>query len=237
MERWLFLPGSVTKDLELLSTLSEIQFQALHKVLSADIGVRRYTISLRIAEALGIADEQAAGVYSLWRYVQDERTTNKKSGNEVVDEFLAFLEPLTQSGASKPEKHSKILEGIRERRKFLSSVFGDYPDRDKAKKIDGLALGPIPHFVEFKAICDVRPIYNETADSIDKHVIMLTLRFVTHGNYDEYNDVSMNIMEDDLESVEEELARLRKKINLLKTQYPDLVSRSSAHKTRGRSHG
>lgn len=234
MHRWLFLPSSVLKDLEVLARLSSVQFDELGQILCSDVGRRRYAASLQLAEALAIPDEDAAGLYSLWRYVQDERSDNAKSGRDVVNELLVFLNARAANAheATAP-RAAWVGATFEEKRALLEVLFGDFPERDRAKKIERLGLGPIPHFVEFKALCDVRPIYDDRAESIEKNTLVLTLRFVTHGNYDEYNDVSMNIAEDELGVIEEELQRLRRKIALLRNGYPVLVSRKPGHKKRG----
>ncbi len=70
---------------------SSLQQWDLSAIVSADAGKRRQGVSLRIAGALGIPDEDAAGIYSLWRYAKDERIEHEKSGTDVVDECIVFL--------------------------------------------------------------------------------------------------------------------------------------------------
>jgi hypothetical protein len=225
MSRWLFLPHSALKDLEVLATLPPEKLDELRAILASDTGKRRYEVSLQIAEAIKIADEDAAGLYTLWRYAQDERKDSDRSGADVIDEFIAFLDAKVSRATTsvQEERFERTAKSIRSHRDALSRLFDVFPDREKTRKAYSLGLGPLPHFVNIKAICDIRPIYDEDATTIEQHAAVFTLRIVSHDNQGKYKEMDINISEEDVTAIEEEVKRLRKKVALIKEQYPDLV--------------
>ena len=196
MSRWLFLPDSVQKDFEILSQLLAERLGRLRALLDSEEGLGPFDLYLPVAEILDISDQEAAGLYSFWEYVQQEAPINGKTGAEAVTEFLAFLERKIASGKSPKHKDVfvHIAHGIKEQRPALTRLFEECPSRDFAKKASLLQSGPLPHLSGIKTFCDVRPIYNKDGTAIVDHIAPITLRLGTHtSDLDESKEVLINL--------------------------------------------
>jgi hypothetical protein len=234
MGRWLFLPDTVQKDLDILSRSSRECLGGLQSLLDSEEGLRAFAVYLRVAEILGISDQEAAGLYSFWEYVQQERVENEKTGGETIDEFLSFLEGKITSGKSQKDKDvpAHIASLIKQKKSVLAKLFEDCPNREFAKKTSLLESGPLPHLANIRTFCDIRPIYNKDGTAIIDHVALITLRLGTHsGHLDENKEVLINLRELDVDRIERELKRLRQKLEVLKKSSP--MKPTKAKKSRG----
>jgi hypothetical protein len=227
MGRWLFLPDSVEKDLEILSRSTVERINRVRALLDSDKGLREFAVYIRVAEILQISDEEAARLYAFWEYIQNERTENEKTGDDAVDEFASFLRGRIATGkksvgsVGEEDSLKEILRQIEEKKVALSRLFQDCPNRDLAKKTSRLEAGPLPHLAGINSYCDIRPVYNKDGTEIVEHLVMITLRLATHDRrLDENKDVLINLNERDLDRIETELLRIRNKLEVLKKSLP-----------------
>ncbi len=233
MGRWLFLPDTVQKDLEILSRASVERLGELRSLLDSEERQRPFETYLHVAEILGISDEEAAGLYSFWDYVLRERVANDKASEDAVGEFVSFLEWKIASSKSQEDKEAvgHILREINQRRLALTALFEDCPHREFARKSALLEAGPLPHLANIRTFCDIRPIYNKTGTEIVDHVALITLRLGTHSSHlDENKEVLINLRERDVDRMEDELKRLRLKMAALKSRWPTGQSKAKKKK-------
>ena len=233
MGRWLFLPDTVQKDLENLSRCSAERIGNLRSLLDSASGGRNFANYLRVSEILGVSDDDAAGIYSFWDYVQRERADHEKSGADTIEELIAFLERKIASVKSAKDKEAidKTLNQIREKSAALIALFEDCPKRDFARKSSLLESGPLPHLANLRSFCDLRPIYNKAGTEIVSQTALITLRLGTHSDHtDEHKELLINLREPDLDRLERELRRIRQKLVFLKKHFQ--VNSSKAKKLR-----
>jgi hypothetical protein len=236
MGRWLFLPDSVLEELVILSRASVDRLAKLRLLLDSEESLRSSAVSLRVGEILGVSDQEAAGVFSFWEYVQQERTENEKTGKETLDEFLRLLKS-KQNTADSPEALEFVRDtnhSIQVKRDALEALFEECPSRDYARKARLLESGPLPHLARVRTFCDLRPIYNAEGTEIIDHVALITMRLGIHNSYsDENKEVLINLRELDLKRIEEELQRTRTKLAVLKKRF-DLKTETKLKKSRGK---
>jgi hypothetical protein len=219
MARWLFLPDTVETDIGILAEASGERLAKLRSVFDSENGFRSYEGYLRVAEILGVSDEEAAKLYTFWEYVQRQRRENEKTGADTFEEFVAFLEGRIAAAKSPEAKKtlSRTLQETKQRRAALTKLFEDCPTREFARKSHHLQSGPLPHLTSVKTFCDVRPIYNEARTEIVDQVALITVRLGLHSGYlDEQKEVLINLSEADVDLIEKEFTRLRQKLAVLK---------------------
>jgi hypothetical protein len=219
MGRWLFLPDTVQKDLGTLSRASVERLGKLRSLLDSAEGRRNSAFYIRVAETLGVSDQEAAEVFSFWEYVQQERAEKEKTGGEAVEEFVSFLEGKLASHKSAKDKESLVqtLRETKQKSPVLAELFSDCPKREFARKSSLLESGPLPHLANIRSFCDIRPIYNKSGTEIVDQVALITLRLGTHSDHlDEHKEVLINLREQDVDRLERELKRLRQKLALMK---------------------
>jgi hypothetical protein len=217
MGRWLFLPNSVLSDLETIARLPVESIVNLRSAINFKKYEDKFAGYVKIAECIGVVDQDAASLYNFWDYVQRERAACQKSGSDVVDEFLAFLESAPRPvGRLEDAELRQIAENIRGKRQHIEDLFGEYPEREYATKAKSLEMGPLPHISNIKAYCDLRPVYDSTGATIVEYLPIVTLRVTTHDSLDEHRDILLQVPESDLAMFEEEFERLRLKLRVLK---------------------
>jgi len=235
MNRWLFLPNAAVKDLRFLSDLSDEVVENLKEALDSDTEAAPYALFLRIAQIVSVADQEAASFFYFWDYVQDQRKETRKSGADVINEFVSFLKskPLGAE-ESKSEKLADIAKRIQDKREVLASLFGDLPNKEHAQKVKALETGPLPHFSGIRTFCDLRPVFDKAGLTILDFVPTIIVRLRTHGFPDEHKEVIVQLSENQLSSIEAELRRLRGKLDILRQRFPGLVpEQKKKSKTKG----
>ncbi|MGO8903238.1 MAG: hypothetical protein ACLQU5_33610 [Isosphaeraceae bacterium] len=236
MGRWLFLPDSVQDDLEVLSRASVERIGKLRSLLDSEEGLRTFSLYLRVAEILDISDQEAASLFSFWEYVQQERTEREKTGAETVAEFLAFLERKIKAGYA--EEDTPDLKAARQmilgKKEALAALFEECPKREFARKTSMLERGPLPYLAGIRSFCDARPIFSKDGSEIVDTIAVITLRLATHNSHlDETKEVLINLRELDLDRIEEEIRRIRSKMDSLKRKY-SLESERKSKRNRGK---
>jgi hypothetical protein len=221
MSRWLFLPDSVFRDLDTLSRLKDEDIRSLAEVLDSDKLDNMYSVYVDMAERLKVSDQEAASLYSFWDYIQREKQENGKSASDVVDAIIGFLS--SESAAADEQKKTdrqRIADRIRERREAVESLFGDFPRREQARKAHELETGPLPHISSLKAYCDLRPVFDQSGNEITAWSPIITLRVAIHDTLDDHKEFFVQLSERNISMLEDELGRLRRKLDAMKSQAP-----------------
>ena len=224
MSRWLFLPNSAIASLRLLSRLSSEAIDELRDILEGDFGREGYSLYLRIGELAGVPDQDGATFHSFWEYVQDERRSESKSGLDVISEFVAFIKSYSDSNPNSSEQDlDNISKKIHAKRQRLAGIFGDVPGREHARKVNALEAGPLPHISSFKSFCDLRPVFDKNGTNIVEFVPSIVLRIRTHGYPEEHKEILVQSTESQISTLENELRRLRKKLEKMRGRFPGLL--------------
>src|SRR5437588_819328 len=119
MAHWLFLPNDAIKDLETLASLPQEKVLAFKEFLDSRDFRQKYSVYVKAADLLSIADEAAASLCGFTNYVQRQRENDEKPGSAVVDELEHFLKKTEdREGKSKRER---LLSYVRGNKETLSS--------------------------------------------------------------------------------------------------------------------
>lgn len=225
MAHWLFLPDEAMEDVETLTGLSSNKLLELRDFLDSSEYRSRYSFFVKVAELLGISDEAAARICTFVNYIQKQRVKSEMSGTAAIDELESFLRRKAEDTkyASKVER---LLRFTRDNRDLLSRLFSELPTYDLSEKVRGLQSGPVPHLTNFRAYCDLRPVYDAEADEIVSTFPIITLCLTTHSAAsDETKEILVQLTEEDLGDFDKQFARLRKKLSRLKANESSLVTK------------
>lgn len=216
MDRWLYLPDSAIGDLELLSNLESTRVAALVGILDADYQKEKYELALDVGRMLGITDQAAVGFLTFWEYVQREQRSAQKSADEVIKEFVAFLESHPDS------KHKALADAIASKQGLLQEFFGDFPRRDLGRRVRRLETGPLPHVHAVESVCDIRPVFEREGEHISRFFPLVTMRIAYHDACDEHRELVVQLTEESIRMFEEDLARIRRRLEVLRGSIADL---------------
>src|SRR5438128_165441 len=181
MGHWLFLPDDAMDDLSSLAELSTDQISKLRDFLDSGDFQYRYKYFVKVADLLGISDESAAKLCTFIHYVQAQRVQNAQTGESIPEEFETFLRQVSRDEEGRSEAN-RILGRIRENRPLLAKLFSDLPEYDLSEKVRGLETGPLPHLHNFRAFCDLRPVYDAGAERIVSWFPVIILSLSAHSS-------------------------------------------------------
>jgi len=172
-----------------------------------------------------MSDESAARICTFINYIQKQRVKSAKSGTSVTDELESFLHRKVED-TKHGSKVERLLKFIRDNKDLLGSLLSNLPAYDFSEKVRGLQSGPVPHLSNFRAYCDLRPVYDAEADEILSAFPIITLCLTTRSAAsDETKEILVQLTEADLEEFDKQFARLRKKLSRLKASESSLVSK------------
>jgi hypothetical protein len=223
MAHWLFLPNDVMEDLAALTSFEPRKLAALRTVLdSADFQLR-YSSFVKVADLLGVSDEAAARVCTFLDYLRSQRVRNKRQAQEVIEELQRFL----KRKAEEPDYAKTATQASRflaENQAEFVNLFADAPEYEHGEKVRGLEGGPLPHLDGFKAYCDLRPVYDASADKLVSCFPVITLRLLTHSTLSHTSkEILVQLTEGDIGDIKAEFDRLEKKLAKLKEEFSTAI--------------
>jgi hypothetical protein len=223
MSHWLFLPNDALRDVETLSRLSLQKLSELREFINSSQFRAKYSTYVKMANLLGIADEDSASLCTFVNYVQNQRLKAKKTGDDVPGEIEHFLIAI-----QKTDRRDQLLKFVRENRAALASFFSGLPVYEFSSKVRELELGPLPHLKEFRAFCDLRPVYDVEGTQILECFPVITLSLVTHSSEnDEKKHVLVQLTEANVAEFTDQFARLERKLTELKAKFSSFLSKKS----------
>ena len=213
MAHWLFLPNDALGDLQILTQLPTEKIARLRTLLDSSDFRLRYKFYVSLAESLSIPDESAARLCSFVNYVQTQRKHMEQSADTVIDELKSFIKRHPKIEVEESKDTEKKLD---EKRSLLSGLFGQLPRREFSQKRRGLETGPLPHLVSMRTYCDLRPIYDQEATTIQEMFPIVTLHMVTHSeSSDKTTEVYVQLSESDVTEIKAQIERLERKLEQL----------------------
>jgi hypothetical protein len=162
---------------------------------------------LSLADRLGLSYEKAADLVQYAGYLQSERARLGLNVSELLQEFDIFLQRHDLENEVKP-KLKALYEPLRK-------LFADRPEVALREKIASVTAGVVPEGVDFRSICDLRPIFNEERDNIVDYTIVALVRVLLRGETHQDSTVFFQIDSQGLDKMEKFLVRLRKKMGVL----------------------
>ncbi|AMV30163.1 hypothetical protein VT84_37570 [Gemmata sp. SH-PL17] len=218
MAHWLFLPDDALHDLVILAALTPDQFEKLRGHLDSHEFRLQYRFYIKVADLLQISDEAAAKLSVFLNHVHTQRVRAKREAESIPTELEHFL------GRIQTGENGQLAKGligqIRSKKDYIVKLFSDLPKRDFSDKVRDLETGPIPHLHSFRTVCDVRPVFNKEATEITSHLLVITLNMVTHTTVsNDYEEVVVQLAEEDLKEIRTAFERLEKKMVLLKQHH------------------
>jgi len=216
MAHWLFLPNDAVQDLVILAGLTPAQLDALRSHLDSHEFRLQYRFYIKVADLLRISDEAAAKLCTFLSHVHTLRMRSKKDASTIPAELDHFLSMAPKG--DKPEEDPKTLsEKIKASQDQIVRLFSDLPQRDRSDKVRDLETGPLPHLHGFRTLCDVRPVYDDEASKITANLLVITMCLSTHkASSGDYEELVIQMTEDDVADMQKALGRLEKKLQLLK---------------------
>lgn len=157
-----------------------------------------------------VSDREAAE--SLTRFVLFQN--NLRQGYTAA---LEFVEALVNSPSVQSQDESKEFAPQFQAR--LMKVLSPIPGRQLQAKAEALFRATGAHGHEFRVICDMRPVFNDSADSIEGIFPVVHLRFVKHvGN--QKDPVEIMVSHQDLATLKKQIERAEQKIATIKQFAP-----------------
>jgi hypothetical protein len=170
---------------------------------------------LSLANRLGLSYEKTADLIQYGGYLQSERTRLGLDVSELLQEFDIFLERHNLESEVKP-KLKALYEPLRK-------LFADRPEVALREKVASVTAGVVPEGVDFRSICDLRPIFNEERDGILDYTTIALVRVLLRSETHHDSTVFFQIDSQGLDKLEKFLIRLRTKMRVLDGVRKNLV--------------
>lgn len=220
MAHWLFLPDEAFGDLAVLAKLSSAKLTKLRGLLDSREFELRYKFYVKVAEQLGVSDEAAAKLCVFVNHVWAQRARSEQTAESVLNELEYFLKRAGKDSGRSVEAEA-ITKYVQDNRNPLTQLFSEPTRFELSDKVRGLECGPLPHLDAIRTFCDLRPVYDKSADKIMAAFPVIILSLTIHDlSADETRNVLVQLTESDVEDFRKQFARLDKKLVKLKEQYP-----------------
>lgn len=170
---------------------------------------------LSLADILGLSYEKTADLVQYAGYLQSERARLTLDLQGLLEEFDIYLERRDLSAEVKPK-----LLALSE---SLKKLFADRPQIALRAKVASVTSGVVPEGIDFRSICDLRPIFNEERDTIIEYSTVALVRILLRSETHQDSPVVFQIDSQGVTRMEEFLAQLRKKMAALEAVRGGLV--------------
>jgi len=162
---------------------------------------------LELATDLRLSYEKTADLVQYCGYLQTERTRLALDLQGLIDEFDIYLE----RNELKPEfgpKLSLLSEP-------LKKLFSERPRIALREKVANVTAGVVPQGIDFRSICDLRPIFDEKRETILEYTTVALIRVVLKTELQETSTVFFQVDVDGIRRLEDLLTRLKIKMAAL----------------------
>jgi hypothetical protein len=170
---------------------------------------------LSLANRLGLSYEKTADLIQYTGYLQTERARLDLDVSGLLQEFDLFLE--------RHGLESEVKAKLKALYEPLRKLFADRPEVALREKVASVTAGVVPEGVDFRSICDLRPIFNEERDTILDYTTIALVRVLLRSETHQDSTVSFQIDSQGLDKLEKFLIRLRKKMGVLDGVRKNLV--------------
>lgn len=166
---------------------------------------------LALAERLGVSYEKAVDLIQYSGYLQSERARLSLDVNGLLEEFDVYLERhKNRLQTELPAKLKALYEPLRK-------LFADRRQIALREKVASVTAGVIPEGVDFRSICDLRPIFNDERDKILDFATVALVRVLLRSETHQESTVFFQIDSEGVHKMKDFLERLQKKMAKLET--------------------
>jgi hypothetical protein len=170
---------------------------------------------LALANELGLSFEKTTDLVQYAQYLQAERSRLGLDERGLFDEFDIYLERAGLKG--------ELGLTLSELSEPLRKLFANRPQLALREKVVSVTAGVIPQAVDFRSLCDLRPIFDEQREKILEYIIVALVRVFLRSETGEDSTAVFQLDAEGIDKLEKFLGQLKSKMEALKSVRNRLV--------------
>lgn len=201
--RGVVIPPDMIKDMLAVAQVSVEQIDAIATIMEAEAGFLGKANLSQLVEGVVDNESRASSVVRALNNLQPRQL-------EQIVEALGEWRQAEQKNAE--EFSDETFADLKEK---LPRLIKDYPVLAHSRKTRRLRsiLGNAVQGIEL--ICDARPIYNTTRDSIEGLIPLTTLKIEYEGQDEETHEVEVMLFRDDVDELADKVKKAQQKLGVL----------------------
>ncbi len=170
---------------------------------------------LALAARLNISYEKTADLIQYAGYLQSERLRLGLDVSGLLEEFDTFLVRHKLEGELK-QQLTALYEPLRK-------LFADRPKVALREKVASVTAGVVPQGIDFRSICDLRPIFDERRETILEYSVVALVRVLLRSEVLPDSTVVFQVDAQGVKQLEELVTRIKTKMTALEVARTRLI--------------
>lgn len=209
-KRSIIIPEEAVDDFYSFLTLPRAVLEKIVDMLSGGIyDLKNMTIDL--INETGIDDNLAFSTVAVICYLNAAAEEEDVTPPDILGEVALRMEASNLSD----EHKAQVASSITDNRELLLRLFSEEVRRPIEEKKSQLERGISNIAVDFRSICDIRPVFDEPAENIISWVVVMLLDIVVEDENQEESHLVVSMNNDSLKELEKVVRRARKKMDKL----------------------
>ena len=208
--RNIIIPDEAIDDFTTFYTLPRPVLEAMADRLSNGI----YNLNEMIIDIIndtGVKDDDAFSALAVICYLNAAVEERNIPPEDLMSEVLGRME-----GADvHQDRMQAVLESAESNKDLFLRMLSENVRRPIEEKKTQLERGIHNIAVDFRSICDIRPVFDEPAERIESHVVVMLLDVTVEDENQEQEHIVISMNDRSLEQLEEVILRARKKMDRL----------------------
>lgn len=162
---------------------------------------------LALANRLEFSYEKAADLVQLSGYLQSERMRLGLDTQGLIEELETYLK--------RNDLKAEVGARLSQLSESLKKLFAARPAVELREKLVSVTRGVVPQGIDFRSICDLRPIFDERRETILEYAVVALVRVLLRSETLQDSTVVFQIDAQGVKKLEELVTRLKTKMTAL----------------------
>lgn len=221
MERSLYIPNEALPDITRFLLLSHEHITKLFGVLIDSENKTIIDILLAIVNEINVSDDEAASIFSSYKYFLLIFEENKSTFSQLVPEIRYILEN------SKIQDYEEVITNVETNSENFSNLFSAKSMESRYAKKRFLSSEIYNSVININSVCDIRPLFNEDRNEILELLNSVYIEFAVQDSADNIKIIPLSFDEETFDNLVSEIENIKKKKSVINERISEWIEDSN----------
>lgn len=205
MNRLLYIPSESLQKIPKFLLLDKKSIETFLNILIDSEKKSIVDLYLSIMNGMNVSDDDAAILFSLYKYILLVLEENDLKFSEIIPEIKYILEN------SKIPDYGKIIKNVEINSESFTNLFSAGSIEKKFAKKEFLTTEIFNSVVDIHSVCDIRPFFNEERNEILELLNSVYIEFTVQDSANNIKVIPLSLDDDAFDNLIIEVNKIRQK--------------------------
>ncbi|MEA3293967.1 MAG: hypothetical protein U9P81_03180 [Euryarchaeota archaeon] len=217
MERSLYIPNETLPDITKFLHLNQEHIEKLLDVLIDSENKTIIDILLAIVNEIKVSDDEAASIFSSYKYILLVLEENKLKFSQLIPEITYILDN------SKIQDYEEIIANVVANSEKFSDLFSAKSMESRYAKKRFLSSEIYNSVFNINSVCDIRPLFDEEKNEILELLNSVHIEFTVQDSADNIKIIPLSFDEETFDNLVSEIENIKKKKSVINERISDWI--------------